>query len=279
MRILNNGYVGIYTLGPQFPLDVQNTNTYAISGYGYLNQNGSTGFMSSPQNPGVSIRATGRIVGTEFDAYSDKRIKDVIDISDPVKDIKTLSGLQVTDFQYKDKFENGNNAKKGFIAQQVESVFPEAVSKITNFVPDIYSLSSSCKYDSKSHNLIICLDKPHQLQEGDIVKLITSAGKYEVQVDCVDSDNEFTVAEWKEPTGKVFVYGKQVNDFRMVDYDRIYTLNVSATQELIKKVTDLEKENEILKSSKADVSEVNQLKQQINDLKELMDKNGIRAAK
>jgi len=34
----------------------------------------------------------------------------------------------------------------------------------------------------------------------------------------------------------VFVYGREVNDFRTVDYDAIAMLNVSATQELARKV-------------------------------------------
>jgi septal ring factor EnvC (AmiA/AmiB activator) len=54
---------------------------------------------------------------------------------------------------------------------------------------------------------------------------------------------------------EVFVYGREVNDFRTVDYDAIAMLNVSATQQ-IKKDSDsaedaLRKENEILKEKLA----------------------------
>ena len=38
--------------------------------------------------------------------------------------------------------------------------------------------------------------------------------------------------------GNVFVYGREVNDFRSVDYDAISMLNVSATQELAKKLEE-----------------------------------------
>ena len=41
---------------------------------------------------------------------------------------------------------------------------------------------------------------------------------------------------------QVFVYGKQVDDFRSVDYDAISMLNVSATQELAKRNAELELE-------------------------------------
>jgi predicted RNase H-like nuclease (RuvC/YqgF family) len=46
----------------------------------------------------------------------------------------------------------------------------------------------------------------------------------------------------------VFVYGKQCLDLKGVDYDAIAMLNVSATQELAKKVEALEAENAKLKS-------------------------------
>ncbi|HYZ74175.1 MAG TPA: hypothetical protein VE641_13935, partial [Chthoniobacterales bacterium] len=59
----------------------------------------------------------------------------------------------------------------------------------------------------------------------------------------VVNDKTFTV-ETKEPLGdKVFVYGKQCLDLKAVDYDAISVLNVSATQELAKKVESLEQEN------------------------------------
>ena len=41
--------------------------------------------------------------------------------------------------------------------------------------------------------------------------------------------------------GKVFVYGKEVNDFHVVDYDAVAMLNVSATQELHKIITSQQK--------------------------------------
>lgn len=46
-----------------------------------------------------------------------------------------------------------------------------------------------------------------------------------------------------EKEGNVFVYGKQVDDFHTVDYEAIAMLNVSATQELLKRIKQLEVEN------------------------------------
>src|SRR5262249_31900712 len=43
--------------------------------------------------------------------------------------------------------------------------------------------------------------------------------------------------------GKVFVYGREVDDFHTVDYEAIAMLNVSATQEQQKRIAQLEAEN------------------------------------
>jgi len=52
---------------------------------------------------------------------------------------------------------------------------------------------------------------------------------------------------------QVFVYGREVEDFRVVDYEALSTLNISATQELAKKVAALETENAALKAENKEV--------------------------
>jgi hypothetical protein len=51
-------------------------------------------------------------------------------------------------------------------------------------------------------------------------------------------DHTFKVAQ--DVGSKVFVYGKEVDDFRDVSYDSIAMLNLSATQALAKKIEALE---------------------------------------
>jgi hypothetical protein len=46
---------------------------------------------------------------------------------------------------------------------------------------------------------------------------------------------------------QVFVYGREVKDFRTVDYDAISMLNVSATQELARKLETVQAENAALR--------------------------------
>ncbi len=62
------------------------------------------------------------------------------------------------------------------------------------------------------------------------MKLISkeTEGTYEV---LEVADGKFRT-DFKTDADRVFVYGREVNDFRSVDYDAIAMLNVSATQEL-----------------------------------------------
>ena len=59
-------------------------------------------------------------------------------------------------------------------------------------------------------------------------------------------------------SGKVFVYGREVDDFRTVDYQAVSMLNVSATQELLKRVEELEHENLNLKASNEELMDLKQ---------------------
>lgn len=296
MRILNNGYVGIGTSTPGYPLEVEATENagytaYTPGSHGYLiNTNGSgttAGYSTSafnPTNPGVAIYTGGRIVCFEADAISDRRVKKDFSITNSKDDIERLDKIEVTNFRYKDQVANGTDFKKGFIAQQVETVYPEAVSRQTGFIPDIYTLTDAAQYDPAAHTLTVTIDAAHGLVVGDKVRLIADGTTREVTVSAVHGDCSFTVGEWTAPVSRVFVYGKEVKDFRAVDYDRIYTLNVSATQELARRMIAAEKANDELKakneklenmlgelkSGKADASEVLQLKAEVELLKSIV---------
>jgi hypothetical protein len=148
-------------------------------------------------------------------------------------------GIAVTDYHLKDKVANGKGPQKKVIAQQVETVYPQAVNQTTDVVPDIYQ-----KATAKDGWVVLATD----LKKGDRVKLIGDKehGVHEV----------LEIAESKFRTdfkaeGNVFVYGREVNDFRAVDYDAIAMLNVSATQELARELKAVKEENAALRRERA----------------------------
>jgi FtsZ-binding cell division protein ZapB len=84
----------------------------------------------------------------------------------------------------------------------------------------------------------------------------------------VPDANTFVV-DWtgEAATDKVFVFGKKVSDFHTVDYDRIFTLNVSATQELARRVEQLEAENAALRQRNDGLQQQNEgLRSDVNNI-------------
>ena len=87
----------------------------------------------------ISIFGEGSFwVGNALLVSSDKRIKDIEGKSDGSKDLQTLLGIDITDYRYKDQVTQGDNPQKKVIAQELEIVFPQAVSRQTSVIPDIY---------------------------------------------------------------------------------------------------------------------------------------------
>lgn len=199
-------------------------------------------------NEAVAINATNGAIRSSrgFVASSDRRIKKDIRTSEAPADLAALRNLRVADYRHIDRVSNGDAFKKGFIAQEVGEVFPEAISQSPDFVPNVYALASG--FELGGGTLSVALDKKHDFAPGDEVKLISPDGEKTLAVAAVPSETTFSVRWAGAKPENIFVFGKKVNDFNSVDYDRIFTLNVSATQELARQVEALKKENAALKS-------------------------------
>lgn len=227
MTILQDGSVGIGTTTPtKAPLEVQGSVVNSFSGVtvGVVSPN-LTGQNIAGGSDNVSIYASNEMAGSAFLAFSDARIKNVQGRSDGAADLATLTGIEITDYLYKDVIIKGARPQKKVIAQQVEKVFPQAVSRGTDVVPDIYR-----KALVEDGWVQLATD----LKVGERVRLIgdEKEGIYEV---VEIEDGAFRPASM--PAGdEVFVYGREVKDFRVVDYEAIAMLNVSATQELARKL-------------------------------------------
>ena len=94
--------------------------------------------LTAAGHSSYSIFASNRIAAVSFDAVSDARIKRIEGRSNAVEDLNTLMKIEVTNYKFKDTIAHGNAPQKKVIAQQVEQVYPQAVSRHTDVVPDIY---------------------------------------------------------------------------------------------------------------------------------------------
>lgn len=221
-NLIATGNVGIGITNPtKAKVEISGSQSTSLS-YGYLNSIGTTGTSSGVN--GYSLYANGRIAGSEFNAFSDVRIKTILGRSNREQDLSTLMGIEITDYTLIDTLAKGTHCYKKVIAQQVEEVFPQAVSTITDVVPDIYQ-----RADMKDGWVQLATD----LRPGERVKIITEQSTAIYEVTAVEAHqfkvNQLPIGDY-QPTS-VFVYGREVDDFHTVDYEAIAMLNVSATQE------------------------------------------------
>ena len=258
MAISDTGNVGIGQVSPtKAKLEISSTSSYFTgvpAGFIY----GQGGASSSPPSSFTnnSIYATNRILASEYYAFSDERIKHIDGRSDPARDLATLAGIEVADFTYIDTSVHGPGKQKKLIAQQVETVYPQAVRRTTDVVPDIFR-----KAEVRNGWISLATN----LKKGERVRLIglKKEGVHEV----LDVAPGRFRTDFAADGNEVFVYGREVKDFRNVDYEAIAMLNVSATQELSRR---LEKQANDLAAQAAEIAA---LKQQLIRMARISDEH------
>lgn len=230
---------------------------------------GGVATWGSWSNTAISLETDKYIKTDGVFAVSDRRIKKEFMPSNAAHDLSQLMRLRVTDYQYKDVIGKGNGWKKGLIAQEVEEVVPEAINNDTGVIPDVYALAQNARLDAGT--LRLSMEKPLDLKVGDKVRIMAGDHQEDLPVTAVASATEFSLGNWNHTAPeKVFVFGREVNDFHSVDYNRLFTMNISATQELARRVEALEKENADYKAENAELrrliegirADVNALKSQ-----------------
>ncbi len=238
--------VGIGTASPIAPLEVRGSRSLNRN-FSYFARGTTTiGFNTVNVNIGsasgtvpYSIIAQHRIGATEFNAFSDARIKQVVGRSDPRSDTDVIRRLRVTDYLPADTIGDGAIGRKGFIAQEVREIIPEAVTLSTGFVPDVYALPATFEHDAATGSVTVTMVDPHGLDTADRVRIFADAETLELEVVAVESPTTFTLGFCEAAPARMFVYGREVSDFHILNYDRIFTSGIGAIQELLREVDAL----------------------------------------
>ena len=253
-NIYVDGRVGIGTNNPtKALLEVNGSVNYSLAAR-YFNSAGN--HENTTATRALSAYFSQHIATKELQVFSDRRIKtNIVDVSDN-QALSLIRNIPCRYYEYKDKIANGGGKTIGFIAQEVKEHVPEAVSTQDGYIPDVMKTLEDVTWNNTSmmSNLL-------QDVSGVKYRFYVSndlSGNEEV-VDLVgQSDNSFI---FDKQYTHVFCYGREVNDFHTLDKAKLFALNFSATQELDKKMTQMEKTK--LAAAEA---EITRLKQQVSVL-------------
>jgi hypothetical protein len=191
-----------------------------------------------------------------FVASSDERIKEnITEVPDNLA-LQKLRDISCCYYEYKDKISRGTQQTIGFIAQQVKQHLPMAVSLQKSIIPnEMRLLETTWDGLNMSSDLTDVSGVKYRFYVSN-----DPSGNDQVKKEIVgNEDNTFT---FDKKYNTVFCYGKEVDDFHIVNKQKIFTVNFSATQEIDKiqqeektklaaaeeRITALETENATLKT-------------------------------
>ena len=194
----------------------------------------------------ISILSDKAIYGiTSVYAASDSRIKKEIEEVPDNDALRKLNEIDVKYYKYKDHRSRGDQKQIGFIAQQVQDVFPIAVALKTEFVPNVYVLCENFTFSPDEDKFrFVCDEIPEQEGRYKFICSDTGGdGEHELRIQRND-DGSFTFEkEWDN----VFCFGYEIDDMHILDKQKLFALNFSATQELSRQLDAAKQEIAALK--------------------------------
>ena len=262
MRMTSDGYLGIGTTNPDAPLDVYTDpadwKTMTVKLYVDEAQtaqkwdlhNGS--MTSSNGGEKVSARFNGAITIKGAYHESDERIKkDIVDISDD-QALITLRKLKPKIYKYKSLINDASENVYGFIAQEVEEVLPYSVKKQKAYIPNIMDVAkvSDIQYETETesgsciltfdtditdislNDYICCCDSSlNEITDIEIIEIIDSK-TIKINKAFTTTETTFQNDAGGLTTNSIIVKGKLVDDFHILEKNRIWTVATAALQEV-----------------------------------------------
>jgi hypothetical protein len=209
------------------------SNVFAMS-YGNVERlritNGAGLFLND------NIYVTNDIYASSFHMTSDKHLKDNISLSSPKGDLSMLCKLKVCDFTYKcATSQDSPKYHKGLIAQDVETVFPQAVQEYDGIIPHGQCFADITCIDNKVY---IKFEQPHHasvFSTGDKIVLGTSKGtqNYIAVITSLDTVHGLQLdLPSSFETQQVFVHGV-MGKIKTIDPNQLLALCISSIQEIM----------------------------------------------
>ena len=211
--------------GPSAPINYTKSAYFGQNG-GFVYDVVLTGSTWTQGN--TSIYTQGNILSGRWIAgVSDERIKK--DVKLIQNSLDKLLKLKPKTYKYIDEIKKGFNDNYGFIAQEVKEIIPEAVETIKDFIPNIYK-----SFDILDNIIFTNEDLSSELKVNDSIKIIDEIKIENNECKILEINNKYIKIDKTIKGTKYFIYGKLVEDYHTLSKEHLFSLNISATQELYK---------------------------------------------
>lgn len=213
-------------------------------------------YLGGPYHFHVHIFAVGHIVAASFSATSDKRIKKNICELNKNSSLEKIRNLKPSYYHRIDFLDKGTSQKIGFIAQEVENILPETSKIMYDYIPNIYK-PGDCVLDF-SNNYILTIrdfDTKDLLVDlsNNYLPLSLHNENYHIvrniSICEVISSNKIRIdSNGEDISEMVIVYGQEVDDFHVLEYEHVFTHATAALQEVDRLLQSQRSRNEKLEN-------------------------------
>lgn len=218
----------------------------------------------------------------EIDVASDSRIKFNIKSLESTESLQVLRDLDPVTYNYKDFLSKGTNTCYGFIAQKVKEIHSDSVSIVPQIIPNIYEPvlienknRIKLMYNKSKTDFEIKEGKPVILKLYIVEKNNKNGKEEEKEKEKIVTVNQFiddkTIEINEElEVDSAFLFGQEVDDFHVLNYDNLNVLAISSIKQLDKELQ--ETNQSIQQKLESQQQEIDALKSELNSIKELLSK-------
>ena len=251
---INTTSINTNTISTSTNTNIQVINGMHITGYDtelYTTPSSNFGPLIPGTSNRIGLRVDNNIITNALLTISDKRVKNNIIVSDSNVDLNNVLNIPVHKYNLIDK---PDSTIIGFIAQEIEEIVPNAINTITNAIPSIMKM---CKLKSRSiiyYSGNKCEDV--NLGINSQIKLIHVGGKETINtvsnIYYIDNNVEIHLTEpidelytldssdSSDNKSNIFVYGRVVNDFKLINNERLLPLVFNSIKSLYNTITNQE---------------------------------------
>jgi hypothetical protein len=248
----SSGKIGIGTQSPEYPIDVSvkliATTTHSSAYWFGSKSPGSLINSNNILDTPIAMRLNGSVWMNNSDRWagfwttSDRRIKKNINYDISSECLNLIRKLRCSNYSYIDDRQNKTSVY-GYIAQDVSEIIPYAVTTQTGFIPNIYSLAkinkeNDCIIITCLVNKIYTLNNNHENNNNKIKLFDVNMKEFIVKIKKIIDNGVFMIEDDENINlidNKYFVYGQEVNDFKILNNEAITIISSAALKEVDKK--------------------------------------------